>query len=289
MSYKKTNSNSFELEVMKMKEHYENIIIDQKDKHTIIEKELNEKLKLNNDLFNDNLRLYDMIKDKESQISNLNDKLNLIYDEYENEKRMRIELLNKQEWNIKEKEGLYDDINDYNKEITYINQKISNEINSNKDLKVKADQLNLENLNLKKEISYISYSNNQLNTSLLEYKSKEQDYIRKINSIESKLEELLRLIDDKERRIQIEIRRNEINEESIMKNSYIINDQLKREEKLFEDNSNLKSIFEKETKKANALIVENERMKELIKVLSINNNLLSKELEKMIDRRVLIK
>lgn len=289
MSYKKTNSNSFELEVMKMKEHYENIIIDQKDKHTIIEKELNEKLKLNNDLFNDNLRLYDMIKDKESQISTLNDKLNLIYDEYENEKRMRIELLNKQEWNIKEKEGLYDDINDYNKEITYINQKISNEINSNKDLKVKVDQLNLESLNLKKEISYISYSNNQLNTSLLEYKSKEQDYIRKINSIESKLEELLRLIDDKERRIQIEIRRNEINEESIMKNSYIINDQLKREEKLFEDNSNLKSIFEKETKKANALIVENERMKELIKVLSINNNLLSKELEKMIYRRVLIK
>lgn len=289
MSYKKTNSNSFELEVMKMKEHYENIIIDQKDKHTIIEKELNEKLKLNNDLFNDNLRLYDMIKDKESQISNLNDKLNLIYDEYENEKRMRIELLNKQEWNIKEKEGLYDDINDYNKEITYINQKISNEINSNKDLKVKVDHLNLENLNLKKEISYISYSNNQLNTSLLEYKSKEQDYIRKINSIESKLEELLRLIDDKERRIQIEIRRNEINEESIMENSYIINDQLKREEKLFEDNSNLKSIFEKETKKANALIVENERMKELIKVLSINNNLLSKELEKMIYRRVLIK
>lgn len=289
MSYKKTNSNSFELEVMKMKEHYENIIIDQKDKHTIIEKELNEKLKLNNDLFNDNLRLYDMIKDKESQISTLNDKLNLIYDEYENEKRMRIELLNKQEWNIKEKEGLYDDINDYNKEITYINQKISNEINSNKDLKVKVDHLNLENLNLKKEISYISYSNNQLNTSLLEYKSKEQDYIRKINSIESKLEELLRLIDDKERRIQIEIRRNEINEESIMENSYIINDQLKREEKLFEDNSNLKSIFEKETKKANALIVENERMKELIKVLSINNNLLSKELEKMIYRRVLIK
>lgn len=289
MSYKKTNSNSFELEVMKMKEHYENIIIDQKDKHTIIEKELNEKLKLNNDLFNDNLRLYDMIKDKESKISTLNDKLNLIYDEYENEKRMRIELLNKQEWNIKEKEGLYDDINDYNKEITYINQKISNEINSNKDLKVKVDHLNLENLNLKKEISYISYSNNQLNTSLLEYKSKEQDYIRKINSIESKLEELLRLIDDKERRIQIEIRRNEINEESIMENSYIINDQLKREEKLFEDNSNLKSIFEKETKKANALIVENERMKELIKVLSINNNLLSKELEKMIYRRVLIK